>query len=80
MRHGTKELPGRPSVLRYALAAQVVQENQQIQVLKMAEHALDDGMNFGHIVHVPTIFASLNGIVFHPTKMEEIKAMLPCLS
>src|SRR5262249_56735072 len=44
-----KELSGRPGVVRDALAAQVVQQNQQIQVLKMAKHTVNDGVNLWHL-------------------------------
>src|SRR5712691_4254762 len=46
--HGAQVFLVRPSVMRDALTAQVVDENQQIQVLKMAEDALDDGIVFCH--------------------------------
>ncbi|SRR5260370_11055246 len=48
MGHGAQVFLVRPSVMRDALTAQVVDENQQIEVLKMAEDALDDGIVFCH--------------------------------
>src|SRR5207253_11316293 len=48
MGHGTKQFPRRPGFMSDAFAAQVIQQNQKIQVLKMAEHAVDDGTNLSH--------------------------------
>jgi len=46
MSYGTEVFAGRPSVMSDPFATQIIEQNQQIQVLKVAEDALDDGIDF----------------------------------